>query len=381
MEAVDSTNVMRPISFWGSLKEKHKRVIEEYDETQAAFEFLLGMFEYEGLPETVRPEYLERYLLTDGIASIRKDTKGDGEYYAMIADTCGAPTPYGYGDKIISRTANGHVYEDGISDDVVAWGWNNLSKTPCMDAYRVGSYVAEIDTSIDLLVWWSRASKLFVAIDNKTREMLTETFAAVKKGVPMSIKSENILPKIESGQKPLEAIDLTDVDYADKLEKLAFIREKRFDWFRDRYGMCARDTGKRAQVSVDEANGGTGSSMIFPLNMLTARQEFIDECNRKFGWNASVHFAGAWLGEMERYETTVIENGEIDIDNYDAIEQQEDLQEGGDNEPTEEQGSAADAEPNDEPDGSDEGSGQSENRGSDQESEEIVIKIQRGDEE
>ena len=54
MEAVDSTNVMRPISFWGSLKEKHKRVIEEYDETQAAFEFLLGMFEYEGLPETVR---------------------------------------------------------------------------------------------------------------------------------------------------------------------------------------------------------------------------------------------------------------------------------------------------------------------------------------
>lgn len=377
MEAVDSTNVMRPVSFWGSLKEKHKRIIEEYDETQAAFEFLLGMFEYEGLPETVRQEYLERYFMTDGIASIRRDTEGDNEYYAMMADTCGAPTPYGYGKKIISRTMNGHVYEDDISDDVVAWGWNNLSKTPCMDAYRVGSYVAEIDTSIDLLVWWSRASKLFVASDNKTREMLTETFAAVKKGVPMSIKSENILPKIEAGQKPLEAIDLTDVDYADKLEKLAFIREKRFDWFRDRYGMCARDTGKRAQVSVDEANGGTGSSMIFPLNMLKARQEFIDQCNRKFGWNASVHFAGAWLGEMERYETTVIENGELDIDNYDAIEHQE----GGDNEPTEEQGSAAAAEPNDEPAGSDEGSGQSEDRGSDQESEEVIIKIQRGDEE
>ena len=381
MEAVDSSNIQRPISFWGSMKEKHKRIIEEYDETQAAFEFLLGMFEYEGLPETVRPEYLEQYLLTSGLVSIRRDDKGDGEYYAMLADTCGAPTPYGYGSKIISRTENGHVYEDGISEDVVAWGWNNMSKTPCMDAYRVGSYVAEIDTSIDLLVWWSRASKLFIASDNKTREMLNESFAAIKKGVPMSIRSENILAEIEAGKKSLEAVDLTDVDYADKLEKLAFIREKRFDWFKDRYGMCARDTGKRAQVSVDEANGGTGASMIFPLNMLRARQELIDECNRKFGWSAEVHFAGAWLGEMERYETTVIENGEIDIDNYDAITEQEGETNEPSEEPENEPTNGADIEPDNETDGSGEGSGESENGGSDSEPTEIVIKIQGGDEE
>lgn len=381
MEAVDSSNIQRPISFWGSMKEKHKRIIEEYDETQAAFEFLLGMFEYEGLPETVRPEYLEQYLLTSGLVSIRRDDKGDGEYYAMLADTCGAPTPYGYGSKIISRTENGHVYEDGISEDVVAWGWNNMSKTPCMDAYRVGSYVAEIDTSIDLLVWWSRASKLFIASDNKTREMLNESFAAIKKGVPMSIRSENILAEIEAGKKSLEAVDLTDVDYADKLEKLAFIREKRFDWFKDRYGMCARDTGKRAQVSVDEANGGTGASMIFPLNMLKARQELIDECNRKFGWSAEVHFAGAWLGEIERYETTVIENGEIDIDNYDAITEQEGETNEPSEEPENEPTNGADTEPDNEEDGSGEGSGESENGGSDSEPTEIVIKIQGGDEE
>lgn len=388
MEAVDSSNVPRNLSFWGAMKEKHKRIIEEYDETQAAFEFLLGMFAYEGLPETVRPEYLEMYLLTNGIAAIRRDDKGDGEYYAMMADNCGAPTPYGYGEKIISRTYNGHVYEDGISENVVAWGWNNLSKTPCMDAYRIGSYVAEIDTSLDLLVWWSRASKLFIASDNKSKEMLTEAFQALKKGVPLVIKSENILAEIEAGKKAIEAEDLSDVDYADKLEKLAFIREKRFDWFKDRYGMCARDTGKRAQVSVDEANGGTGASMIFPLNMLKARQELIAECNRKFGWNASVHFAGAWLGEMERYETTVIENGEIDIDNYDAIEQQDGAdngaengaEKGADNEPNEETANGADVEPNDEPGSTDAGSGASENGGSDPEQAEIIIKIQGGDE-
>ena len=61
--------------------------------------------------------------------------------------------------------------------------------------------------------------------------------------------------------------------------------------------------------------------MIVPLNMLWALKNFADMINQKFGLNVSVHFAGAWLGEMERYETTVVENGEIDIDEYDAVEE------------------------------------------------------------
>lgn len=321
MEALDTSMTLNfaPRAFWGSMKEKHKKAIEEYDEVQASFEFLLGMFEYEGLPMSVRPEFLDLYFYTNGMASVRKDKSGD--YVAMVADLGGAPDANGLGKMVFSRTANGEVYEDEKDSEVVAYGWNNLSKTPCYDAYRLGSYIAEIDTSLDLLVWWSRASRLFIAQDNKTKQMLEESFAALKKGVPMVIKSDNILMEIESGRKSLDAFDLSDCDFADKLDKLAYIREKRFDWFKDRYGMCARDTAKKAQVSIDEANGGTGSSMIFPLNMLKARQSFIDMCNRKFGWNAEVHFAGAWLGEMERYETTVIENGEIDIDHYDAVEE------------------------------------------------------------
>lgn len=309
-----------PHAFWGTMKEKHKRLIEEHDETQSAFEFLLGMFEWEGLPDSVRPEFLELYLLTNGFASIRKDDQGNGDYVAMICDVGATPDPYGLGEDIFSRTANGHVYEDKKDSDVVAYGWNNKSRTCCEDAFRIGAYIAEIDTSLDLLVWWSRVSRLFVASDNKTKVMIDEAFQAAKKGVPLSIKSENILAEIEAGRKAIEAIDITDVDFADKLDKLAFVRECRFKWFKERYGMDSRNNGKKAQLSVDEANGDTGSSMIFPLNMLWARQQFAEMCNKKFGWDCSVHFSGAWLGEMERYETTVVENGEIDIDGYDGVE-------------------------------------------------------------
>ena len=310
-----------PSAFWATMKEKHKKLIEAHDETQSAFEFLLGMFEWEGLPESVRPEFLELYLSTNGMASIRKDTSGSGDYVAMICDTGATPDAYGLGEEVFSRTANGHVYEDKKDDDVVAYGWNNKLRTPCEDAFRIGSYIAEIDTSLDLLVWWSRASRLFIASDNKAKTMLDEAFQAAKKGVPLSIKSENILAEIEAGRKSVEALDITDTDFADKLDKLAFVRECRFKWFKERYGMDTRNNGKKAQLSVDEANGDTGSAMIFPLNMLWARQNLADMCNKKFGWSCSVHFAGAWLGEIERYETTVVENGEIDIDGFDAIEE------------------------------------------------------------
>lgn len=364
MVALDTSMTMdyKPHAFWQNMKEKHKNIIEAADETDAAFEFLQGMFEYEGFPDTVRTEFLEMYFLGNGMASIRKDDKGNGDYVAMLCETGATPDAYGLGEKLFSRTANGHVYEDEKDSDVVAYGWNNLSKTPCTDAYRIGSYIAEIDTSLDLLVWWSRASRLFLAEDNKQKTMLEEAFAALKKGTPLTIKSENLLREIENGKKGIEALDLTDTDFADKLDKLAFIRECRFKWFKERYGMDTRSTGKMAQVSVDEANGDIAMAFVFPLNMLKARRAFCEMCNKKFGWNCSVHFAGAWLGEIERYEDTVVENGDLDIDGYDAIIKDEDTTtQKGDNEDgkgTETQGHGEEAQQDNEQVGSDEGGSQ-----------------------
>lgn len=363
MVALDTSMTMdyKPHAFWQNMKEKHKNIIEAADETDAAFEFLQGMFEYEGFPDTVRTEFLEMYFLGNGMASIRKDDKGNGDYVAMLCETGATPDAYGLGEKLFSRTANGHVYEDEKDSDVVAYGWNNQSKTPCTDAYRIGSYIAEIDTSLDLLVWWSRASRLFLAEDNKQKAMLEEAFAALKKGTPLTIKSENLLREIENGKKGIEALDLTDTDFADKLDKLAFIRECRFKWFKERYGMDSRSTGKMAQISVDEANGDIAMAFVFPLNMLKARRAFCEMCNKKFGWNCSVHFAGAWLGEIERYEDTVVENGDLDIDGYEAIIKDEDTTQKGDNEDgkdTETQGHGEEAQQDNEQVGSDEGGSQ-----------------------
>lgn len=302
---------------WLEIKEKYKRSAIAHDESIAALETLCGMFEYEDIPESVDTDFLELYLLTEGMASIRKDNSGD--YVAMRCSEGSDPNAYGLGEKIISTTANGQTFEDDRDGDLVAFGYNNSTKTACTEYFKLGADLAEIDTSLDFLVWYSRVSRLYAVADEKQRTMIETAFKNLKKGVPLTVVSDNLISAIENGGPGLTPFDLTDADYADKIMRLCEYREARVKWFMDRYGMAKRTVSKKAQVSKDEANGDTAASLIIPLNMLSARERFIKMCNDRFGWNASVHFKGAYLGEIERYEDTVVENAALDIDNYEAV--------------------------------------------------------------
>ena len=302
---------------WLEIKEKYKRGAIAYDESIAALETMCGMFEYEDLPESVDTDFLELYLMTEGMASIRKDNSGN--YVAMRCSEGSDPNAYGLGEKIISTTANGQTFEDDRDGKEVAFGYNNNTKTACTEYFKLGADLAEIDTSLDFLVWYSRVSRLYAVADEKQRTMIETAFKNLKKGVPLTVVSDNLISAIENGGPGLTPFDLTDADYADKIMRLCEYREARIKWFMDRYGMAKRTVSKKAQVSKDEANGDTAASLIIPLNMLSARERFIKMCNDRFGWNASVHFKGAYLGEIERYEDTVVENAALDIDNYEAV--------------------------------------------------------------
>lgn len=306
---------------WLDLKEKYKRGAIAHDESVDALEILCGMFEYEGLPESVDTHFLDLYLFTDGMASIRKDDSGD--YVAMLCNEGSGPNAYGLGEEIISKTRNGQTFTDDRDSDEVAFGYNNATKSACTDYFKLGADLAEIDTSLDFLVWYSRVSRLYTVADEKQKRMIEDAFKNIRKGVPLTIVSNNLISAIENGGPGLEPFDLTDADYADKIMRLCEYREARVKWFMDRYGMAKRTVSKKAQVSRDEANGDTAASLIVPLNMLSAREDFMKMCNDRFGWDASVHFKGAYLGEIERYEDTVVENAALDIDDYEAVKEED----------------------------------------------------------
>lgn len=280
-------------------------------------EFHLGMFEYTGLPDTLRSNYLEYWLQKFGIVAIRRVEKPvDGfPVGSLICTTCqlaDTPDPYGEGTKVISVTRNGDSQTYGRTSPDIVVGWNNSSETGNPDTLSDAEKLADIDLSLDFLIFWTRLSPLLKVADEKTKADILSNFKNVQLGIPVTIVTKKILEDLGVGSDGVSVEMLTQPDFADKIQYTARLREDVLRWHYTRYGQVVQGDTKMAQQSVDEVNGTVSSSLIIPLNMLKCREKMIDEINAKFGLNASVRLSGAWRAEVTKYEN---ETGESDIDN------------------------------------------------------------------
>ena len=313
-------------------------------------EFHLGMFEYGNLPDTLIPKYFEGYLQGYGpegkensnamCAFFRIPEGKESPGFpagSLIATTCTLGTdltPYGRGSEVIATTRNGWEYRaNRYSDDIVV-GFNNLSETPCDDIKEDADILTEIDTSIRFLVFWTRLAPLIRAADETEKAQIVSAFKNMKEGIPVTIVAKKILQELGLSDS-FTVEDITRPEFADKIQHTARLREDILRWHYTRYGQTIQGDTKLAQQSVDEVNGTVSSSLIIPLNMLKARQEFIEEINRKFGTNITVQLSGPWRAEITKYEN---ETGEDEIDDTDTTPddetpepENEEPEEGGEN--------------------------------------------------
>ena len=280
-------------------------------------EFHLGMFEYGNAPETLLTNYLEYYLLKYGQVAIFRIPEGrESSGFpagSLICTNCTLGkdlNPYGRGAEVIAVTRNGWEFRaDRYGEDIVV-GFNNLTELPCVDMKDDAQILAEIDKSIEFLVFWTRLAPIVRCADEKERIEITTAFKNMKAGLPITIVSRKLLKDLDLGDN-FSIEDLTRPDFADKIQYTARLREDVLRWHYTRYGQVVQGDTKLAQQSVDEVNGTVSSSLVIPLNMLKARRAFIEEVNRKFGTEITVDFSGSWRGEVTKYENDTGE-GEID---------------------------------------------------------------------
>ena len=281
-------------------------------------EFHLGMFEYTGFPDTLRTNYLEYWLQKYGRVAIFKIPAGRGSdgfpEGSLICATCTQGTeldPYGEGSEIIAVTRNGFsVTLDRYSEDVVL-AFNNHTELGNPDTYMDALRLAEIDISIDHLIFWTRLFNIFKVADENTKRTIAEAFSNIEAGKPITVVSKKIFEDLGIGTEDVTSEMLTSPEFAEKIQYTARLREDVLRWHYTRYGQVVQGDTKMAQQSVDEVNGTVSSSLIIPLNMLQCRKAMIDEINAKFGLSATVELAGAWRAEVTKYE---MESGEADID-------------------------------------------------------------------
>lgn len=282
-------------------------------------EFHLGMFEYQNLPDTILPNYLEYYLIRYGMVAVFKIPEGKGSpgfpAGSLIATTCTLGTeltPYGFGSEVIATTRNGWEFRANMFSEDIVVGINNNFARPCMDIFSDAEMLSEIDKSIRFLVFWTRLAPLIRCADEKERIQIETAFKNMKEGIPVTIVTKKLLEDLGLEADSFSLDDLTRPDFADKIQHTARLREDVLRWHFTRYGQVVQGDTKLAQQSVDEVNGTVSSSLILPLNMLKYRRLMVDDINRKFGTNISVDLAGPWRGEVTKYEN---DTGEENVDN------------------------------------------------------------------
>lgn len=270
----------------------------------------LSMFEYTGLPDTLDPVYIETYLQSDGIVCITDSMDGADGLIACRATTGSDLDVYGIGREVIATTRNGHngTFKRG---ETCVVGWNNRTKTPCNDVYTDAQTLADIQTSIDFLIFWTRLSPLVRTTDERMKEKVVEAFKNIRRGIPVTLASKKLLS--EFGLSDDITVDmLTQPDFADKIQYTAKLYDDVLRWHYTRYGHATNGNSKAAQQTVDEVDSTASQSMILPLSMLAERKKMIEEVNALYGISATVELSGAWRAEVTAYET---QSGEDNIDN------------------------------------------------------------------
>lgn len=292
---------------WRKKKISEKDISYQISNEAMLLETHVSMFEYKNLPKTVNRYFLELYLQTQGVVVWLDDP--DTGVIAIEGCTSDKLDVYGIGENVIATTRNGREFVLERGADCVV-GYNNLTMTPCYDIFTDAQTLAEIQTSIDFLIFWTRLSPLVRVSDEKMKIKVVEAFKNIQRGIPVTLASKKVLA--EFGIPDDISVDmLTQPDFADKIQFTAKLYDDVLRWHMTRYGHATNGNSKAAQQTVDEVDSTASQSMILPLSMLAARREMIEAVNDMFDLDIEVELSGAWRAEVTAYER---QSGEASID-------------------------------------------------------------------
>ena len=289
---------------FSNLKEKQQKAyrIKSYDEL--LINTIASMFTYKGMPDTVDIGFMEAMTMLRGLSAIWKHPAYG--WIASEAGVSGEPNVYGIGKDIICSAWDGtvHTFSDWQNNKDVIVLWNNSIKMPDMNIGRYSDMLAELETSINLNILFSRMYPIPVAKDQPTMKAINDSIRNMLDGKlkdGCTILSDNAVSRILDSGASIDTIKLTDESKSQYIQYLSHFRDDLFRWFYSLYGMNSQGSSKMAQQTVDEVNQDNNASMIIPHDMLRCRQRFIDELKSKqpevFS-EADVSFSECWQSRL-----------------------------------------------------------------------------------
>ena len=260
-------------------------------------EFAITVFEWENLPETIDPRFMEMCLFEDGKVILFKD-----EVLGYLALKCAAGTQldvYGYPIDRHAYALNGYFIDLTPENSVIMY--NNMLKSPSWDIVEYyAQRLWQIDRVIDVNIA-AQKTPILLQCDESQRLTLKNVYMQYDGNEPVIYADKGLNPnglKVLQTGAPFVAEDLYSVRkqiWTDALTTL---------------GVENNGIEKRERLLKNEALQGATISIAAAYSRSTMREKGAAEFNRMFGLDIKPVYRGSISSELFEEEKELEENGE-----------------------------------------------------------------------
>ena len=278
--------------FQSYVKNKDTAVMAFIENTLAKTQ---AMFVYEGLPDTVPAEELERLLQTEGNAFF---AEVNGDLYALQGAAGGEPDPYNR--PTIYTVANPALklnksYKIGVDGVFIKNDTNGNSLLPIIGKFAV-LYTDGI-ISLNTASILTRITMLISASDDKTKQNADEFLKKILDG-DFSVIGENAFFKGVN----MQTAATSNTQYITQLVELVQYYKANM---LNELGLNANYNMKRERLNTGEVAMNVDVLLPYVDNMLHERQKALKKVNEMFGTEITVRLGSSWYLEHENYESLV----------------------------------------------------------------------------
>lgn len=278
--------------FQSYVKNKDTAVMAFIENTLAKTQ---AMFVYEGLPDTVPAEELERLLQTEGNAFF---AKVNGDLYALQGAAGGEPDPYNR--PTIYTVANPALklnksYKIGVDGVFIKNDTNGNSLLPIIGKFAV-LYTDGI-ISLNTASILTRITMLISASDDKTKQSADEFLKKILDG-DFSVIGENAFFKGVN----MQTAATSNTQYITQLVELVQYYKANM---LNELGLNANYNMKRERLNTGEVAMNVDVLLPYVDNMLHERQKALKQVNEMFDTEITVRLGSSWYLEHENYESLV----------------------------------------------------------------------------
>lgn len=260
--------------------------------------YVLGIYEYSGLPESLPAREIELNLIITGhavifrnngdLVCIRTELYGYDEYYR--------PTQAVFGNvKIQSKDLT-----LGKNAEVI---YNNWIRANVLDHQIVDSglltyikryarMLADVESTISIRLVNSRQTSYSIAKSQAMAEQLKAFNAQVEAGESAIITDSPFLDAFRN-------VDIAGKQDTEKVNDLLIARDKILATFFREIGVKFQQEQKKAQLTEDEVEADEQLLLINPKEMLRERQEGLERVNKLFGTSISVKIREEYNREVK----------------------------------------------------------------------------------